>query len=82
MYTSCPECGTVFRISTSELRMAEGYARCGHCSATFNAITTLTDEPPPTVTLQQLVLPTEPEPGALLGPPPSPPPPPPPPPPQ
>ncbi|MEQ1803410.1 MAG: DUF3426 domain-containing protein [Gammaproteobacteria bacterium] len=62
MYTSCPECGTVFRISTTDLRAAEGYVRCGHCSATFNAIATLTDEPPPTVTLNQLVLPTEPEP--------------------
>lgn len=70
MYTSCPECGTVFRISTNELRVAEGYVRCGHCSATFNAIATLTDEPPPTVTLQQLVLPTEPEPGAFPAPPP------------
>jgi len=66
MYTSCPECGTVFRISTNELRVAEGFVRCGHCSATFNAIATLTDEPPPTVTLQQLVLPTELEPGVSL----------------
>lgn len=48
MYTSCPECGTVFRISTNELRVAEGFVRCGHCSATFNAIATLTDETPPT----------------------------------
>lgn len=48
MYTSCHECGTVFRISTSDLRVAEGYVRCGHCSATFNALTSLTDEPPPT----------------------------------
>lgn len=63
MYTSCPECGTVFRISTHDLRVADGYVRCGHCSATFSAIATLTDEPPPTVTLQQLVLPTEPAPG-------------------
>lgn len=69
MYTSCPECGTVFRISTNELRVAEGYVRCGHCSATFNAVATLTDEPPPTVTLQQLVLPTEPQPGAVPPPP-------------
>jgi len=61
MYTSCPECGTVFRITTQELRLAEGYVRCGHCSATFNAVATLSDEPPPTVTLQQLVLPDEPE---------------------
>ncbi|MBL8199477.1 MAG: DUF3426 domain-containing protein [Chromatiales bacterium] len=73
MYTSCPECGTVFRISTTELRVAEGYVRCGHCSATFNAIATLTDEPPPTVTLQKLVLPTEPEPEASPAPPPAPP---------
>ena len=59
MYTNCPECGTVFRISTTELRVAEGYVRCGHCSATFNALATLADELPPTVTLQQLTLPTE-----------------------
>ncbi len=64
MYSSCPECGTVFRITTNELRAAEGFVRCGNCSATFNAVTTLTDEPPPTVTLQQLSLPTEPVPPA------------------
>lgn len=56
MYTSCPECGTVFRISTIELRAAEGYVRCGHCSATFNAVATLSDEPSATVTLTQLQL--------------------------
>lgn len=49
MFTSCPECGTVFRISTSDLRVAEGHVRCGHCSATFNALATLTDEAPATV---------------------------------
>jgi predicted Zn finger-like uncharacterized protein len=59
MYTTCPECGTVFRISTTELRVAEGYVRCGQCSATFNALATLADELPPTVTPQQLTLPTE-----------------------
>lgn len=50
MYTSCPECGTVFRISTTDLRVAEGQVRCGHCSATFNAIATLSDTPPPSAT--------------------------------
>ena len=68
MYTNCPECGTVFRISTNDLRAAEGYVRCGHCSATFNAIGALTDEPPPTVTLRQLTLATEPPPGTELPP--------------
>ncbi len=51
MYTSCPECGTVFRIATNDLRVAEGYVRCGHCSATFNAVATLSDEPPHSATL-------------------------------
>jgi predicted Zn finger-like uncharacterized protein len=62
MYTSCPECGTVYRISTNELRAAEGLVRCGHCLATFSAIETLADEPPPAVTLRQLDLPPEPVP--------------------
>ncbi|TFG87824.1 MAG: DUF3426 domain-containing protein [Chromatiales bacterium] len=58
MYTSCPECGTVFRISTNDLRVAEGHVRCGHCSATFNAVAPLSDEPPRSATR---VSPTEPE---------------------
>ncbi len=66
MYTSCPECGTVFRISTTELRVAEGYVRCGHCGATFNGLATLADQLPPTVTLQQLTLPTEVDQGAAI----------------
>lgn len=48
MFTSCPECGTVFRVTTTELRQAEGYVRCGHCSATFNAVASITDQPPDT----------------------------------
>lgn len=52
MFTSCPECGTVFRVTTHELRQAEGYVRCGHCSATFNAVASLTDEPPATDILE------------------------------
>ncbi len=47
MLTSCPECGTTFRISSAELRVAEGLVRCGSCSATFNALLTLLDEAGP-----------------------------------
>lgn len=57
MFTTCKECGTVFRVSPAELRVAEGQVRCGHCSATFNALATLTDEPPPTTVLPQLQVP-------------------------
>lgn len=58
MFTTCKECGTVFRVSPAELRVAEGQVRCGHCSATFNALVTLTDEPPPTTVLPQLQVPS------------------------
>ena len=47
MYTTCPDCGTVFRISPAELRVASGYARCGHCSTIFNAVLSLSDTLPP-----------------------------------
>jgi predicted Zn finger-like uncharacterized protein len=57
MFTTCKECGTVFRVSPAELRVAEGQVRCGHCSATFNALATLTAEPPPTTVLPQLQVP-------------------------
>jgi predicted Zn finger-like uncharacterized protein len=46
MFTTCPECGTVFRVTTAQLRMAEGFVRCGHCAAEFNALATLSDELP------------------------------------
>ncbi|MBL8226594.1 MAG: zinc-ribbon domain-containing protein [Chromatiales bacterium] len=46
MFTTCPECGTVFRIGPAQLRAAEGFVRCGTCAATFNALLSLADEPP------------------------------------
>lgn len=45
MFTTCPQCGTVFRIGPVQLRAAEGLVRCGACSATFNALLSLADEP-------------------------------------
>jgi predicted Zn finger-like uncharacterized protein len=52
VYTTCPECGTVFRIGLAQLRAAEGYVRCGHCAATFNAVLSLTDQAPDTPGLE------------------------------
>jgi len=43
MYTQCPECLTVFKLSGSELAATLGSVRCGHCSAIFDALRTLTD---------------------------------------
>ena len=46
MFTSCPECGTVFRLTAGDLRVAEGFVRFGHCAAIFNALQFLAEEPP------------------------------------
>lgn len=47
MYTRCPQCGTVFRVTANLLQMAEGQVCCGACGATFSALTALFDQPPP-----------------------------------
>ena len=44
MQTSCPECGTTFRVSQEQLGLRRGLVRCGHCNAVFNAYDTLLPE--------------------------------------
>jgi predicted Zn finger-like uncharacterized protein len=46
MYTRCPKCATVFRVTAAQLRAAEGEVRCGNCTISFNALTELTDDLP------------------------------------
>jgi predicted Zn finger-like uncharacterized protein len=41
--TRCAACGTVFRVVTDQLRVSEGWVRCGRCDAVFNAAQTLFD---------------------------------------
>jgi predicted Zn finger-like uncharacterized protein len=36
-FTRCPGCGTVFRVTASQLALREGQVRCGHCRAVFDA---------------------------------------------
>ncbi len=38
MYTECPNCQTVFRVSAQQLRAAAGKVRCGRCSQVFDAL--------------------------------------------
>jgi predicted Zn finger-like uncharacterized protein len=47
MFTQCPKCDTVFRVTARELQIARGDVRCGNCARTFNALESLTDVPPP-----------------------------------
>ncbi|MBM4195532.1 MAG: DUF3426 domain-containing protein [Gammaproteobacteria bacterium] len=44
MYTRCPQCRSVFRVTAVLLQMADGDVRCGNCSEVFNALHTLVDE--------------------------------------
>lgn len=41
--TRCTECGTVFRVVQDQLKVSEGWVRCGRCSSVFNALEALFD---------------------------------------
>jgi len=41
--TRCPACQTVFRVVQDQLRVSEGWVRCGQCQEVFNALETLFD---------------------------------------
>jgi predicted Zn finger-like uncharacterized protein len=48
--TRCSACGTVFRVVQDQLKVSEGWVRCGRCQEVFNAVEGLFDldrEAPP-----------------------------------
>lgn len=48
--TRCSSCGTVFRVVQDQLKVSEGWVRCGRCNEVFNALEGLFDldrETPP-----------------------------------
>ena len=45
MYTQCPKCETVFKMSAEVLRTAGGQVRCGQCGEVFNALARLAEDP-------------------------------------
>jgi predicted Zn finger-like uncharacterized protein len=45
--TKCPACATVFRVVQDQLRVSDGWVRCGRCAEVFNAATTLVEVPAP-----------------------------------
>ena len=36
MQTQCPQCATQFRVTESQINIADGYVRCGVCEEVFN----------------------------------------------
>jgi predicted Zn finger-like uncharacterized protein len=67
--TRCPACGTVFRVVQDQLRVSQGWVRCGRCSEAFNALEAMVELPlpqppagaeaPPSVMLPTPVGPTD-----------------------
>jgi predicted Zn finger-like uncharacterized protein len=51
MATRCVACGTIFRVVQDQLKVSEGWVRCGRCDEVFNALEGLFDldreQPPP-----------------------------------
>lgn len=48
--TRCTSCGTIFRVVQDQLKVSEGWVRCGRCQKVFNALEALFDlerESPP-----------------------------------
>ena len=44
MFTVCPKCALTLAVTAADLRVAQGYVRCGRCSSVFNALARLTEE--------------------------------------
>jgi len=48
--TRCNHCGTIFKVVQDQLKVSEGWVRCGRCNEVFNALPALFDldkDPPP-----------------------------------
>lgn len=45
MFTQCPNCATVFRVTAEVLRAAQGEVRCGVCATSFDALENLSERP-------------------------------------
>src|SRR6188768_1563254 len=41
LITRCPACGTMFKVVPDQLRISEGWVRCGQCAEIFDATSNL-----------------------------------------
>jgi predicted Zn finger-like uncharacterized protein len=44
MYTVCPKCALTLVVTAADLRVAQGFVRCGRCSNVFNALARLSED--------------------------------------
>ena len=43
LITCCPACGTMFKVVADQLKISEGWVRCGHCAHVFDATAHMVD---------------------------------------
>lgn len=43
LITRCPACGTMFKVVPDQLRISEGWVRCGQCAEVFDATASLVE---------------------------------------
>jgi predicted Zn finger-like uncharacterized protein len=72
MFTVCPKCALTLVVTAADLRVAQGYVRCGRCSSVFNALAQLSDERGAARAAEAAALEPEPEPQPEPAPPPPP----------
>jgi predicted Zn finger-like uncharacterized protein len=46
LITRCPACGTMFKVVADQLKVSQGWVRCGHCAEVFDAATHLLPREP------------------------------------
>jgi predicted Zn finger-like uncharacterized protein len=44
--TKCPSCGTMFKVVADQLKVSNGWVRCGHCAEVFDAPLNMQQEAP------------------------------------
>src|ERR1700733_2315484 len=57
MFTVCPKCALTLTVTAADLRVAQGFVRCGQCTNVFNALIALSDERHPSGATPQEVQP-------------------------
>jgi predicted Zn finger-like uncharacterized protein len=45
LITRCTACGTLFKVVADQLKISEGWVRCGQCATVFDAQSNLVEEP-------------------------------------
>lgn len=55
MFTTCPKCSLKLVVTAADLRVAQGFVRCGRCSNVFNALAGLSDEQQAVLAREQAV---------------------------